>query len=147
MRYVCLHNFRCQLVAMDREKHKLMERKKFSWKERGNSFIYAWAGIRALFRTEHNSWIHFALTLLAVGTGFILKISSGEFIAIILSMTMVWMAELFNTAIEKTMDFISKEAHPQIKLVKDLAAAAVLITAIAAVLVGALIFIPKLFPL
>ena len=62
-------------------------------------------------------------------------------------MAMVWMAELFNTAIEKTMDFISKEAHPQIKLVKDLAAAAVLIAAIAAVLVGALIFIPKLFPL
>ena len=58
---------------------------------------------------------------------------------------MVWTAEIFNTAIEKTMDFISREKHPQIKLVKDLAAAAVLITAVSAIIVGAIIFIPKLF--
>ena len=58
-------------------------------------------------------------------------------------MAVVWMAELFNSAIEKAMDFISTEKHPQIKLVKDLAAAAVLITALAAVIVGGIIFIPK----
>jgi len=95
-------------------------------------------------RTEHNTWIHLALTIAAIAFGFILKISKGEFIAIIIVMTMVWVAEILNTAIEKTMDFISLEKHPQIKLVKDLAAAAVLITAISALLVGAIIFIPKL---
>jgi diacylglycerol kinase len=122
-----------------------MEQKKFSWKERGNSFSYAWDGIKAVFRTEHNTWIHLALTVVALTLGFILKITTGEFLAIIIIMTMVWMAEIFNTAIEKTMDFISKEKHPQIKLVKDLAAAAVLVTAVAALIVGAIIFIPKLF--
>ncbi|MGN6163680.1 MAG: diacylglycerol kinase [Flavisolibacter sp.] len=121
-----------------------MERKRFSWKERGNSFTYAWSGLKALMRTEHNAWIHLALTIAAVASGFILKISKGEFLAIIIVMTIVWMAEILNTAVEKTMDFISLEKHPQIKLVKDLAAAAVLITAFAALLVGAIIFIPKI---
>ncbi len=122
-----------------------MEQRKFSWKERGNSFTYAWDGIKAVLRTEHNTWIHLALTVVALSLGFILKISAGEFMGLIIVMTMVWTAEIFNTAIEKTMDFISKERHPQIKLVKDLAAAAVLITALSAIIVGAIIFIPKLF--
>ena len=122
-----------------------MERKKFSWKERGNSFTYAWDGIKAVFRTEHNTWIHLALTVVALLLGFILKISRGEFLVLLIVMTMVWTAEIFNTALEKTMDFISKEKHPQIKLVKDLAAAAVLLTALSALVAGAIIFIPKLF--
>lgn len=122
-----------------------MEQRKFSWKERGNSFTYAWDGIKAVLQTEHNTWIHLTLTGVALALGFILNISAGEFMGLIIVMTMVWTAEIFNTAIEKTMDFISKEKHPQIKLVKDLAAAAVLITAISAIVVGAIIFIPKLF--
>ena len=122
-----------------------MEKRKFSWKERGHSFIYAWAGMKAAFRTEHNTWIHLVLTLAAIVLGFVFKVSRIEFLALIIVMTMVWTAEIFNTALEKTMDFISKEQHPQIKLVKDLAAAAVLITAISAIVVGAIIFIPKLF--
>ena len=122
-----------------------MEQRKFSWKERGNSFTYAWDGIKAVLRTEHNTWIHLALTVVALALGFVLKISAGEFMGLIIVTTMVWTAEIFNTAIEKTMDFISKEKHPQIKLVKDLAAAAVLITALSAIVVGAIIFIPKLF--
>ncbi|MGZ3837259.1 MAG: diacylglycerol kinase family protein [Flavisolibacter sp.] len=122
-----------------------MENKKFSWKERGNSFTYAWAGIKAVLRTEHNTWIHLVLTLGAFLMGFLLRISRGEFIAIIIVMTLVWMAEILNTALEKTMDFISLEKHPQIKLIKDLAAAAVLIAALAALAVGAIIFLPKLF--
>ena len=136
----------CLLVEMDSTKNKqLMEPRKFSWKERGNSFTYAWQGIKAVFRTEHNTWIHLALTVAAIVLGLILKISRGEFLAIILSMTLVWSAEIFNTALEKTMDFISREMHPQIKLVKDLAAAAVLVTALSAAIVGGIIFIPKIF--
>jgi diacylglycerol kinase len=121
-----------------------MEQRKFSWKERGNSFTYAWDGIKAVMRTEHNTWIHLGLTVAAIALGFVLHISKGEFIALILVMTMVWVAEIFNTAIEKTMDFISRERHPQIKLIKDLAAAAVLVTAFSALITGAIIFIPKL---
>jgi hypothetical protein len=64
---------------------------------------------------------------------------------IVFAIALVWMAELFNTAIEKTADLISKEKHPQIKLIKDVAAAAVLIAAIAAAVVGCIVSSLKLF--
>src|SRR5215217_2915032 len=121
-----------------------MEPKKFSWKERGNSFSYAWSGIKALFRTEHNSWIHFGLTIAAIIAAFIFHISKVEFIILILSMCLVWITEIINTAIEKIMDFISIERKPQINQIKDLVAAAVLITAIAAFIIGCIIFVPKI---
>jgi len=83
--------------------------KKFSIQERGRSFGYAWSGLKAMLRTEHNSYIHIALTIAALLLSFLLKISSTEMIAVIVAFTLVWMAELFNTAIEKAMDFISTE--------------------------------------
>lgn len=121
-----------------------MPNKKFSWRERGNSFGYAWQGIRALFRTEHNAWIHGGATVLVLLLSLLLQVSRAEAAVLVLTMAFVWSAEIFNTALEKAMDFISAERHPQIKLVKDLAAAAVLVSAIAALLVGLLIFLPKL---
>jgi len=68
-----------------------------------------------------------------------------EFLMLIAVIAMVWIAELFNTCIEKLIDFVSTEKHPQIKLIKDMAAAAVMIASVAALLVGAIIFIPKIF--
>jgi diacylglycerol kinase len=117
----------------------------FSWKARLKSFTYAWDGLRQAFRTEHNTWIHLGFTVAAGVLALLFRVDRLECIALIIVMAFVWMAELFNTALEKTMDFISTEKHPQIKLVKDLAAAAVLVASIAAVLVGALIFLPKMF--
>lgn len=117
---------------------------RFSWRARLKSFSYAGDGFRALFRTEHNAWIHFALTLAALVAGFVLRISSGEWVALILAFGLVWMAEIFNTCLEKVMDFLTEERHPQVKIIKDLAAAAVLTAAIVAFLVGLIIFIPKL---
>ena len=122
-----------------------MERKRFSTKERLNSFVYAWAGIKAAIRTEHNTWIHLILTLTAFGFAIAMQISREEWMALVIVIAMVWTAELFNTVIEKVMDFLSTERHPQIKIIKDMAAAAVMVTALAAVIVGLLIFIPKLF--
>lgn len=121
-----------------------MPNKKFSWRERGNSFGFAWQGLKALFRTEHNAWIHGGLTVLVVFLSVLLGVTLSEAAVLVLTMAFVWAAEIFNTALEKTMDFISQEKHPQIKLVKDLAAAAVLVSAIAAFVIGLLIFIPKL---
>lgn len=121
-----------------------MPNKKFSWKERGSSFGFAWQGLKALFRTEHNAWIHGGLTVVVIFLSLLLGVSLTEAAVLILTMAFVWAAEIFNTALEKAMDFISKERHPQIGLVKDLAAAAVLVSAIAALLVGLLIFLPKL---
>ena len=122
-----------------------MEKKQFSWKERGNSFSYAAAGLRALMRTEHNAWLHALLTLAAALMGVLFSITAIEWMLLVIVMGGVWVAELFNTALEKAMDLISKEVHPGIKLVKDLAAAAVLVAALVALAVGALIFIPKIF--
>ncbi|HYO22144.1 MAG TPA: diacylglycerol kinase family protein [Flavisolibacter sp.] len=118
--------------------------KRFSWKDRGASFRYAYHGLVALFRTEHNAWIHSGFTIAALLLSAILTISRTEALLLLIAMTLVWITEIINTAIEKTMDFISNERHPQIKLVKDLAAAAVLLSAVAALLIGALIFLPKL---
>jgi diacylglycerol kinase (ATP) len=66
-------------------------------------------------------------------------------IALVIVIGLVWVAEIFNTAIEKIMDLISPSYHPEVKLIKDLAAAAVLTTAFIAVIAGAIIFIPKFF--
>ena len=120
---------------------------RFSWRARLKSFTYAGDGLRSLFRTEHNAWIHFVLTAAAITLGFVLGISRGEWLVLVITLGLVWMAELFNTCIEKIMDFISTDRHPQIKIIKDLAAAAVLVSALVALAVGFLIFIPKLLPL
>ena len=117
----------------------------FSMLNRFKSFTYAWSGIKELLRTEHNTWIHLFLTIIVVMLGSIFNLSIGEWIALVICMTMVWTAEVFNTCIEKILDFISTEKHPQIKRIKDMAAAAVLVASVAAVIVGAIIFIPKFF--
>lgn len=121
-----------------------MKPRKFCWKERGASFRYAYNGIRALFCTEHNARIHGGFTVLALFLSCALKITMIEFVLVLLVITLVWVTEIINTAIEKAMDFISTEKHPQIGLVKDLAAAAVLLSAVAAFVTGAIIFLPKL---
>ena len=116
----------------------------FSWKARGASFSFAFRGIVALFRTEHNAWLHGGLTASALLLSMLLRISKTEFMLILIAITLVWITEIINTAIEKTMDFISTEKHPQIALVKDFAAAAVLISAVAAFVIGTIIFLPKI---
>lgn len=121
-----------------------MARNRFSWRQRGNSFRYAFEGIRALFQTEHNAWIHGAFTVVVITLAFIFKVSRLELMLLILAMAIVWITEIINTAIEKAMDFVSAEKHPKIKLVKDLAAAAVLVSAVAAFLIGLIIFLPKI---
>ena len=118
--------------------------KRFSWRKRIHSIRYAINGLAAFFKTEHNAWIHAGLTLAALALSAFLSISKTEFILLLLAMTSVWTLEIINTAIEKTIDFVSSEKHPQIKLVKDLAAAAVLVSAVAAFVIGTLIFLPKL---
>jgi diacylglycerol kinase len=117
----------------------------FSLVNRFKSFTYAWSGIKELLRTEHNTWIHLFLTIIAVILALVFNIAIGEWTALIICMTMVWTAEIFNTCIEKLLDFISTDRHPQIKNIKDMAAAAVLMASWAAIIIGAIIFIPKIF--
>ena len=118
--------------------------KPFSISQRFKSFKYALEGIRTLFREEHNARIHAIAALVAIVLGFVLKISGNEWIALVIVMGLVFICELFNTSLEALADFVSPEKHPQIKKVKDLAAAAVLISALTAFITGIILIIPKI---
>ena len=120
-----------------------MKKIKFSVNARKNSFKYAFAGISSLFKSEHNMLLHLVGTVVVIVLMIIVPVSAMEIIALILSIGFVWVAEIFNTAIEKIMDFITEERKPEIKVIKDLAAAGVLVAAIVALLVGCWVFIPK----
>jgi diacylglycerol kinase (ATP) len=122
-----------------------MKPKAFSIRARANSFRFAWEGIYNFFSQEHNAWLHLAASVTVFIAAWRFHISRNEIILLIIVIGFVWVAEIFNTAIEKIMDFISLQRHPEVKFIKDLAAAAVLIAALTALLTGGLIFIPKLF--
>ena len=124
-----------------------MTKKHFSIKKRIQSFKYAFNGLRILINSEHNSWIHLFVTVCVLAAGFAFKITAGEWIAVIFCIGIVFALELVNTAIENMADFVSKEYHPSIKKIKDLAAAAVLVGAVAAAVIGLIIFLPKIVEL
>jgi diacylglycerol kinase (ATP) len=117
---------------------------KFSWSDRRKSFRYAIEGIGAFFRTEHNAWLHLAGTVIVILLAAWLKVSPLEAGFLVIVTGLVWVAELFNTAIEKTVDMISPDRNPRAKYIKDVAAGAVLVMAITALICGAIIFIPKI---
>lgn len=116
----------------------------FSLKKLLRSLGYAVNGLKAAFRTEQNFRLHTMAALLAVLLSFFLKISAYEWLIIILCIVGVMALELVNTSIEKICDRISPEKHPQIKYIKDAAAAAVLIVAAGAFIAGLVIFLPRL---
>lgn len=118
--------------------------KVFSIRMRGQSFKYAWEGILAFFRAEHNAIIHLMASIAVVCLALVFRVTRTEAVALILSIGFVWATELFNTAIEKMMDMVSTERLPEIKLIKDVSAAAVLVAAFCALLVGCIVFIPKI---
>ena len=111
------------------------------------SFSYAFAGIGHSLRTQANLRIHVFISACVISTGLVLRLNAVEWAILVLTMMMVLSAELFNTAIEAVIDRAGAEPHPLSKVAKDTAAGAVLIGAIGAVLVGMLIFGPKLLAL
>jgi diacylglycerol kinase (ATP) len=120
---------------------------KFTFHSRLRSFSYAAQGITVFFKTEANAKIHLALTCFVIIACIYFRISSVELIAISFSIAFVWVAEMFNTAIEKSMDLISLKQHPQIKIIKDIAAGAVLVSAVCASIIGFIVFLPKILML
>ena len=121
----------------------MIKDERFSVRGRLRSFYYAGIGLKQFFRQEHNARIHLAAAIIVGLLAWRLKVSEGEAIALTIVIGLVWVTEILNTCIEKTMDMITRERHPQVKIIKDLAAGAVLIAAITAIIVGAFIFIPK----
>ncbi len=120
------------------------EANSFSVRQRLRSFRFAFAGLSTFFFAEHNARVHTVATAAVIIAGFLFSINNTEWLTVIIVTAMVWAAELFNTSIEKIMDHISPGYHRQVKIIKDLSAAAVLVTAIAALIAGLIIFIPKI---
>lgn len=124
-----------------------MNNEKFSVRKRIKSFSYAFAGLKVLFREEHNARIHAVAAVLAVAMGFLFRISPMEWIAVVIVIGMVFAAEIINSSIERTADFVKAERDDRKRDIKDLGAAAVLVCAIAAAVVGIIIFLPKIIAL
>ena len=120
------------------------DKEPFSLKKRIQSFGYAFRGLRDLFIYEHNAWIHLIAAICAVVLGFLYKISIHEWIALSGVIGFVFAMEIVNSAIEKLADVVDSQKNEKIRLVKDLSAAAVLVSAIISVIVGLLIFLPKI---
>jgi len=113
-------------------------------KKRADSFKYAFKGLYWLIKTQGNFQFHiFALCCVTVA-GLYFNLTVYEWLAIIICYGLVLMAEGFNSSIEEVINFISPEFNTKAGLIKDVAAAAVLLAAIAAAAVGALIFLPKI---
>lgn len=112
-----------------------------------DSFRYALEGIGYTLKTQRNMRLHFFGGIIVFTAGTYFNISKWEFILLVIVTTIVIVAEMFNTAIESTIDLYSRQRHPLAKIAKDVAAAAVLISAVAATTVGLLILGPPLFDL
>lgn len=109
------------------------------------SFRHAWDGLAHATSTQPNFTVHLFLSILAILAGFILKISGLEWIIISLTIAIGLVIELVNTAIESTVDLITRRHHRLAKIAKDTAAAAMLVYALGAIVVAAIIFIPKIW--
>ena len=109
------------------------------------SFRHAFAGWWYVLRTQRNAWIHALVSSAVFIVGLWLQLDRRDWAIILLAMVAVWMGEFINTALEAVVDLASPEHHPLAKVGKDVGAAAVLIAAIAAVLIGLLILGPPLW--
>ncbi|MCE1255613.1 MAG: diacylglycerol kinase family protein [Anaerolineae bacterium] len=108
------------------------------------SFKNAFSGLDYALRTQPNIHIHLVATILVILLSVLLNITSLEWVMVLILVGMVWIAEIFNTAIEKVVDLCSPQYHMLAKISKDLAAAGVLVAAITAAISGCIIFIPHL---
>ena len=120
---------------------------KFTLKKRLLSFKYAFKGIAYLYKTQPNLWIHTAVMFVALGLNIYLKLDLTEWCIILVVMAMVLVSEIFNTAIEVIVDFISPDFHEKAGIIKDIAAGGVLLTVFLAVIVGFIIYLPKIIEL
>jgi diacylglycerol kinase (ATP) len=120
--------------------------------EKDNSFIsgriksigYAFKGALKLITTEHSVMVQFSLGILLTITGFLLDISREEWMLQIFAFGLVLAVESLNTAVEKIADFIHPEFHEKIGFIKDIAAGAVFFAALSAIIIGLIIYVPKI---
>ncbi|MFD2785695.1 diacylglycerol kinase family protein [Hymenobacter rubripertinctus] len=114
-------------------------------RQRAASFGHALRGVGAALRTEVHLWFHAAATVAVVALGLYCGLARWEWVAVVLSVGAVWCAELVNTAVEAVVDLVSPQYHPLAGRAKDVAAGAVLVMALAAAVVGVVVFGPRLW--
>ena len=108
------------------------------------SFIPAFQGILFIIKNEKNTWIHLLASIIAILLILILKFTYIESLFFLSAIFLVWIAEIFNSAIEYTLDFIHPEKNLEIKIIKDISAAGVLLSAVYALLVAIIVLISKI---
>jgi diacylglycerol kinase (ATP) len=116
----------------------------FEFTGRVRSFRHAFRGLVHMLRSQHNAWLHLAATIVVTVGGFLSHLTGGEWCWIVLAIASVWTAEALNTAFEFLADVASPEFHPLVRDAKDVAAGAVLITAIAAAIIGGIVLLPHM---
>ena len=114
----------------------------FEFAARIKSVRHALHGIAYVLRSQHNAWIHAVVTILVAAAGFLFQLSAAEWCCIVIAASSVWTAEALNTALELLADAAIEDLHPLVGHAKDVAAGAVLVTAIGAGIVGVIIFWP-----
>lgn len=128
----------------DGEERTVTDRSVFRIAARLRSFRYAVRGVRAVFQSQHNAWIQAAASMAVILAGAAVGLSRLEWCLIVGAIMAVWVAESLNTAFEALCDVASPTVHPLVERAKDIAAGAVLITAVGAAITGALILGPRL---
>ena len=117
-------------------------RRSFFFTSRYNSFKYALKGMSAVFRSEPNMHLHVLASMVVLVMAYWFEVTRTEWCLLALCVGLVWMAEIFNTAIETLTDLVSPEENVLAGKAKDLAAGAVLMAAITSAVIGLLIFVP-----
>ena len=120
---------------------------KSAWAKFIAGFGYAFAGLWYVLRTQRNMRVHLLIATLAILVSIILRISAVEFAVIFVTIAVVFTAEMFNTVFELCIDLASPEYHPLAKTAKDVAAGAVLLSAMLAVVIGLFVFVPHIWAL
>jgi diacylglycerol kinase (ATP) len=118
--------------------------KRFSVEARLRSFVFAGRGIATLLGSQPNAWVHAVATAAVVGVGLWVGLQRLEWLALVVAIVLVWMAEAMNTAFEFLCDVASPGFHPLVARAKDVAAASVLICAVGALATAVLVFAPHL---
>ncbi|MBB6056253.1 MAG: diacylglycerol kinase family protein [Gammaproteobacteria bacterium] len=116
----------------------------FSVAKRVQSIRHAVRGVTEMLKSEHNAWVHLFATVCVVLVAAVLSVNATEWCFLILAIMAVWVSEALNTAFEFLCDVASPDFHPLVKKSKDVAAGAVLLSAIGAVIIALIIFVPHI---
>lgn len=147
----CFKNFQIQQGQFLKNKTKIMVQENSQaalYKQQINkAFINAWNGLTYFFKNERNGIIQAGVSLFVLLLGFYFHLSASEWIIIFICIGAVIAMEMMNAAIEQLCNLVHKDYHPAIKIIKDVAAGAVLFVAIISSIIGLIIFIPKILQL